>query len=89
VLAIAINYSANKGSWLEVRDQLNRLLSDWSAYFSYGTRVPACRAVDAHVYDRMRHFLCNRARYFKGRILIRMERNPLSSWPPQRLGAAN
>ena len=50
----------NKGSWPEVRDQLNRLLSGWSAYFSYGTRVPAYRAVDDHVYDRVRHFLGRR-----------------------------
>ncbi len=50
----------NKGSWADVRDQLNRLLSGWSAYFSYGTRVPAYRAVDAHVYERVRHFLCRR-----------------------------
>src|ERR1700756_368281 len=39
----------NKGSWPDVRDRLNRLLSGWSAYFSHGTRVPAYRAVDAHV----------------------------------------
>ena len=49
----------NKGSWPEVRDQLNRLLSGWSAYFSYGTRVPAYLAVDAHVYDLLPHFLCS------------------------------
>ena len=52
----ALLVPGNKGSWPEVRDQLNRLLSGWSAYFSYGTRVPAYRAVDAHVYDRVRHF---------------------------------
>ena len=56
----ALLVPGNKGSWPEVRDQLNRLLSGWSAYFSYGTRVPAYRAVDAHVYDRVRHFLCRR-----------------------------
>ena len=50
----------NKGPWPEVRDRLNRLLSGWSAYFSYGTRVPAYRAVDDHVYDRVRNFLCRR-----------------------------
>ena len=31
----------NKGSWPDVHDRLNRLLSGWSAYFSHGTRVPA------------------------------------------------
>jgi RNA-directed DNA polymerase len=56
----ALLVPGNKGSWPEVRDQLNRLLSGWSAYFSYGTRGPAYRAVDAHVYDRVRHFLCRR-----------------------------
>ena len=47
----------NKGSWPDVHDRLNRLLSGWSAYFSHGTRVPAYRAIDAHVYDRVRNFL--------------------------------
>jgi hypothetical protein len=50
----------NKGSWPEARDQLNSLLSGWSSYFTHGTRVPAYRAIDAHVYDRVRNFLCRR-----------------------------
>jgi RNA-directed DNA polymerase len=50
----------NKAPWLQVRDRLNRLLSGWSAYFSYGTRVTVYRAVDAHVHDRVRHFLRKR-----------------------------
>jgi RNA-directed DNA polymerase len=50
----------NKGPWLQVRNQLNSLLSGWSAYFSYGTRVTAYRSVDTHVYDRVRHFLRKR-----------------------------
>jgi RNA-directed DNA polymerase len=50
----------NKGPWLQVRNQLNSLLRGWSAYFSYGTRATAYRAVDAHVYDRVRHFLRKR-----------------------------
>jgi RNA-directed DNA polymerase len=49
-----------QGPWPEVRDRLNRLLAGWSAYFSYGTRMPAYRAVDSHVYDRVRHFLVRR-----------------------------
>src|SRR3981081_2236648 len=52
--------SGNKGPWLQVRNQLNRLLSGWSAYFSYGTRVSAYRAVPAHLHDRVRHFLRKR-----------------------------
>src|SRR4029077_7961959 len=47
----------NNGSWLEVRDQLNRLLRGWSTYFGYGTRLLAYRAIDRHVYDHVRHFL--------------------------------
>ena len=47
----------NKGAWPAVSDQLNRLLRGWSAYFSYGTRLQAYRAIDNHVYDRVRHFL--------------------------------
>jgi RNA-directed DNA polymerase len=39
---------------------LNRVLRGWSNYFSLGTRVPAYRAVDNHVYDRMRNFLASR-----------------------------
>src|ERR1700752_515306 len=49
-----------KGSWPNVRDRLNRLLQGWSAYFSYGTRTRAYRAVDYHVCDRVRHFLRHR-----------------------------
>lgn len=50
----------NKGAWPVVRDRLNRLLIGWSAYFGYGTRLQAYRAVDNHVYDRVRHFLVRR-----------------------------
>ena len=50
----------NKGAWPEVRTRLNRLLGGWSAYFSYGGLAPAYEAVDRHVYDRTRNFLCKR-----------------------------
>jgi RNA-directed DNA polymerase len=50
----------NMGTWPDVRDRLNRLLRGWSTYFGYGTRLPAYRAVDNHVYDRVRHFLVRR-----------------------------
>ena len=33
----ALLVPGNKASWPQVRDQLNRLLSGWSAYFSHGT----------------------------------------------------
>src|SRR5215475_9199808 len=50
----------NMGTWPDVRDRLNRLLRGWSTYFCYGTRLSAYRAVDNHVYDRVRHFLVRR-----------------------------
>src|SRR3954462_12642906 len=52
--------SGNKAPRPEVRDRLNRLLLGWSAYFGYGTRLPAYRAVDNHVSDRVRAFLRKR-----------------------------
>ena len=56
----ALLVPGNQGTWLTVHDQLNRLLRGWSAYFSYGTRMPAYRAIDNHVYDHLRHFLARR-----------------------------
>ena len=50
----------NQAPWPEVRDQLNSVLRGWSHYFGYGTRLPACRAVDNYVYERVRHFLVRR-----------------------------
>src|SRR5829696_3133854 len=52
--------SGNKDPWPQVCHRLNRLLLGWSAYFGYGTRMPAYRAVDNHVYDRARAFLRKR-----------------------------
>jgi RNA-directed DNA polymerase len=52
--------SGNKEPWPKVCHRLNRLLLGWSAYFGYGTRMPAYRAVDNHVYDRARAFLRKR-----------------------------
>jgi RNA-directed DNA polymerase len=50
----------NVRPWAEVRDRLNQVLRGWSAYFSYGTRTQAYRAVDNYVYERARHFLRRR-----------------------------
>jgi RNA-directed DNA polymerase len=50
----------NVGNWEEVRDRLNQTLRGWSVYFSYGTRLLAYRAVDNHVYQRVRDFLTRR-----------------------------
>jgi len=51
---------SNTGTWEEVRTRLNQLLRGWSAYFRYGTRTAAYRAVDTYVYERARHFLRKR-----------------------------
>lgn len=51
---------SNVKPWEEVRDQLNRVLRGWAAYFSQGTRLMAYRAVDHHVYTRVRRFLIRR-----------------------------
>ena len=50
----------NTGPWPEVRDRLNRLLRGWAAYFGYGTRLTAYRAVDNHVDASVRRFLVRR-----------------------------
>jgi RNA-directed DNA polymerase len=51
---------SNVGTWEEIRDRLNQILRGWSSYFSYGTRLLAYRAVDNHVYQRVRDFLTRR-----------------------------
>ena len=50
----------NKSAWPKVQVRLNRLLSGWSAYFSHGALASVYRAVDEHVYDRVRNFLRKR-----------------------------
>ena len=39
---------------------LNRLLGGWANYFSHGGTSVAYRAIDSHVYERMRNFLRRR-----------------------------
>jgi len=51
---------SNGGTWEEVRDRLNQVLRGWSGYYSHGTRLLAYRAVDNHVYQRVRDFLTRR-----------------------------
>jgi RNA-directed DNA polymerase len=51
---------SNVGTWPEVRNRLNRILRGWSAYYSYGTRMPAYRAIDNYVYQSVRNFLRRR-----------------------------
>ena len=50
----------NQAPWPVVRDQLNSILDSWSRYFGHGTCVIAYRAVDNHVYERVRGFLVRR-----------------------------
>jgi RNA-directed DNA polymerase len=50
----------NLKPWPEVCNRLNAILRGWSAYFSYGTRLMAYRAVDNYVYEAVRHFLRRR-----------------------------
>ena len=50
----------NMGRWEEVRGALNRLLRGWCGYFSPGSHYDVDRAIEAHVYDRVRNFLVRR-----------------------------
>jgi RNA-directed DNA polymerase len=52
--------SGNVKPWPEVRDRLNATLRGWSTYFCLGDRYPAYRAVNHHVYQRVRVFLRRR-----------------------------
>ena len=52
--------SGNQAPWESVRADLNPVLRGWAAYFSYGTRLMAYRAVDQYVAQRVRHFLRRR-----------------------------
>jgi RNA-directed DNA polymerase len=50
----------NVKPWDEVRDQLNRKLKGWKAYFGLGSPWKAFEALDQHVEERVRHFLRRR-----------------------------
>jgi len=50
----------NPTPWPELRDRLNRLLSGWAEYFSFGYTGQADTAIRWHVLDRVRRFLCRR-----------------------------
>ena len=52
--------SGNKDPLPEVVRGLNRLLSGWAEYFSYGSIFVPYRSVDAYVYERTRNFLRRR-----------------------------
>jgi len=50
----------NVNPWEEVCQRLNQILRGWQAYFGCGSTAQAHRAVDQHVYDKVRHFLRRR-----------------------------
>jgi RNA-directed DNA polymerase len=50
----------NPTPWPELLVRLNRLLSGWAEYFSFGYTVQADEAVGWHVRERVRRFLCRR-----------------------------
>jgi RNA-directed DNA polymerase len=50
----------NMGRWEEVRDTLNRLLRGWGGYFSPGSHYVTDKAIEAHIYDRVRNFIVRR-----------------------------
>jgi RNA-directed DNA polymerase len=52
--------SGNQRPWEQVAGSLNRLLRGWAAYFSYGTRLMAYRAIDNYVQSSVRNFLRRR-----------------------------
>ena len=56
----AMLVAGNKGPWTEVRDALNRTLRGWGGYFSPGSHYLPDRAIESHVYDRVRNFLVRR-----------------------------
>jgi RNA-directed DNA polymerase len=58
-----INIRLRRGNptpWPKLRDRLNRLLSGWAEYFSFGFTGQADTAISWHVRARVRRFLCRR-----------------------------
>ena len=56
----ALLLRGNPTPWPELRTRLNRLLSGWAQYFSFGFTGQADQAIDCHVVERVRRFLCRR-----------------------------
>jgi RNA-directed DNA polymerase len=50
----------NTDDWEKVCGALNRLLRGWCGYFSPGSHYATDRALEAHIYDRVRNFLARR-----------------------------
>ena len=56
----AVLRPGNHARWPAVAADLNRRLQGWAAYFGYGTRALAYRAIDHYVADAVQHFLRRR-----------------------------
>jgi RNA-directed DNA polymerase len=56
----AILVPGNMGRWEDVRAHLLRLLRGWCGYFSPGSHYVTDKAIEAHIYDRVRGFLARR-----------------------------
>lgn len=56
----AILVPGNMRPWEEVRDTLIRLVRGWCGYFSPGSHYVTDRAIESHLYDRVRNFLVRR-----------------------------
>lgn len=75
----------NTGPWVEVAGRVNRILRGWSNYFSHGTLYHAYRAVDNHLYDRVRHFLRRRHKLKSGGTRLLPTGKTLRGWGIVRL----
>lgn len=75
----------NVGTWPQVAKQVNRILAGWSNYFSHGTCYFAYRAVDNHLYDRVRHFLRRRHKVRSGGTSLLPTGKSLRDWGLVRL----
>lgn len=75
----------NTGPWEEVAGRVNRILIGWSNYFSHGTLFAAYRAVDNHLYDRVRHFLRRRHKVKSGGTSLLPTGKSLREWGIVRL----
>jgi RNA-directed DNA polymerase len=75
----------NTGPWSDVADRVNRIMVGWSNYFNHGTLFFAYRAVDNHLYDRVRHFLRRRHKIKSGGTSLLPTGKSLREWGIVRL----
>ena len=75
----------NTGSWSEVVERVNRMVVGWSNYFHHGTLYFAYRAVDNHLYGRVRHFLRRRHKVRSGGRTLLPTGKSLQDWGIVRL----